>query len=778
MNNKKKNSIVNKYKILYIFFALAIPVAIIVVCGLKPEDTVTTIFAIVTFSLYISAVWLSSKIVTINTELKELIKLNKISEQSLSNEEKFQNIYSTIEEGKDNKYQNIYSSFYSYKKSLRAISEEYTDGQSRRKLYSTSSASYFFDEDSIIYKNLYYKTINYITQALTGVGIFGTFLGIIQGISGLDMGNTQAMKSGIQNLLSGVSVSFNTSLYGILLSVILTFIIKISIEVTMKKCDKLTDILDRLVPKSNDKEGFKELEIELKKQTLSIEKLATDLAEEMGKKFDISMQDNLSRLTQDLGVFVSKMEINLASSLSETNKSTVSALNSSLQPAMNNLQSIISDMKDRQEKSDIKFIDVSENMQKNISTSMQENLSRLSQDLGGFTSKIETNITNSLSEINSSTVLALNTSLQPTLEKLQEVISNMQVQQEKSSIKFIEESMQAMKDAINIGANDEMDKLKASMDIISAKNAEMVESFTSSMENMKMLTLHQENLIKNTTTSTESMNVTTENIKELQDNLGVVIQSLKDVSSNNNVSLTNIQDTIESMKDSMSKQLTINKSVEDMVDKAVNLTQVQDQYISKLDKITNSLDYNMDNTQKYISDVTNGISEYRNYFDSIKESTIDIANTLDNRYKNIVSDLSLVNKSLSTTIESVDKNLINKVNSMTSQVQSLIKDLNDYQAKTDSLTNRIEKFAQVEESTQELWMNYKESFERLNETINDGVENYNKHINNGVREVLIEFDTNISSAVDSLRKVADTLADSAEEISDNLEALSTVAATR
>ena len=104
MNNKKKNSIVNKYKILYIFFALAIPVAIIVVCGLKPEDTVTTIFAIVTFSLYISAVWLSSKIVTINTELKELIKLNKISEQSLSNEEKFQNIYSTIEEGKDNIY--------------------------------------------------------------------------------------------------------------------------------------------------------------------------------------------------------------------------------------------------------------------------------------------------------------------------------------------------------------------------------------------------------------------------------------------------------------------------------------------------------------------------------------------------------------------------------------------------------------------------------------------------------------------------------------------------
>ena len=566
-----------------------------------------------------------------------------------------------------------------------------------RKLYSTSTSSYFFDEDSLIYKNIYYKTINYITQALTGIGIFGTFLGIVDGISGLEMGNAQAMKNGISNLLDGVSVSFNTSLYGILFSVILTFILKISIEVTMKKSNELCDELDKIVPKSSDKEGLKELEIELKKQTLSIEKLATDLAEEMGKKFDISMQENLSRLTEDLGVFVAKMETNFANSLSETNASTA---------------------------------------------------------------------------------LALNSSLQPTMQKLEAVMTNIQTQQEQSSMKFIEESMQAMKEAINIGTNDEMDKLKSTMEIISAKNSEMVETFTSSMENMKMLTLHQENLIKNTTTSTESMNVTTENIKELQDNLGVVIQSLKDVSSNNNVSLTNIQDTIESMKDSMSKQLIINKSVEDMVDKAVNLTQAQDQYISKLDKMSRVLDYNMENTQKYISDVTNGISEYKNYFERIKASTIDVANTLDSKYKNIVNDLSIVNKNLSTTVESVDKNLINKVNSMTNQVQSLVKDLNDYQAKTASLTNRIERFAQVEESTQELWMNYKESFEKLNETIHDGVENYNKHINNGVTDVLTQFDTNISSAVDSLRKVADTLADSAEEISDNLEALSTVSATR
>ena len=111
---------------------------------------------------------------------------------------------------------------------------------------------------------------------------------------------------------------------------------------------------------------------------------------------------------------------------------------------------------------------------------MQENLSRLTEDLGVFVAKMETNFANSLSETNASTALALNSSLQPTMQKLEAVMTNIQTQQEQSSMKFIEESMQAMKEAINIGTNDEMDKLKSTMEIISAKNSEMVETFTSS----------------------------------------------------------------------------------------------------------------------------------------------------------------------------------------------------------------------------------------------------------------------------------------------------------
>ena len=78
-------------------------------------------------------------------ELNEILRNQKEnSQQLLSNEDRFQNLDSLIQEGKDNKFKNIYNSYYAYKQSLRGISEEDTSGQVIRKLYSTSTSSYFF----------------------------------------------------------------------------------------------------------------------------------------------------------------------------------------------------------------------------------------------------------------------------------------------------------------------------------------------------------------------------------------------------------------------------------------------------------------------------------------------------------------------------------------------------------------------------------------------------------------------------------------------------------
>lgn len=693
MKKKKFNLETTKESKFMILLSVIIPGIILLVTGLLPKDNTTKIFFVITSLLYIFSILMISKIYVVKKQISDIILDASEDSSNLSDEERFEYINSKLEEGKNEKYKYIYNVFYDYKKTFRKIKIETVDGEELRRLYSTVDTEYFFNEENLIYKNIYYKTISYITQALTGIGIFGTFLGIVDGIGGLNMESTEAMKAGINKLLSGVSVSFNTSLYGILFSVLLTFILKLSIENAMKKSDEFVNLINKLVKSSSEKEGLQELEWELKKQTSSLEKLATDLAEEMGKKFDVSMQENLSKLTSDMSVFIEKIGMNFSNALMESSMSTSVALTSNIKPIM---------------------------------------------------------------------------------ESLEMTMNNIQKQQESSSMKFIEESMTAMKEAVQVGTNDEITKLKESMEIISSKNSELVDTFTTSMENMRQLTLHQENLIKNTTNSTESMNVTTENIKELQGSLSTVIESLNSVSSTNNVSLENIQSTVESLKKSMVEQANTARIIEEMVSKSYDLSLAQDNYIDKFSTISRTMESSLRNTEKYIETINTGISSYKDKFEFIQSSTIKAIDSIDTRYKSIAKDLDTVNNSLSNTIESVDKNIVVKVNEMSTKLNSLLKELVDYQNKTSMMTNRLEKFSEVEKSTQDLWMNYKDSFNNLNTTITDGVENYTKNVYKGVNEMLTQYDISIANTIDGLSKIAEKLNETAEDMSDNIGELADV----
>lgn len=693
MKKKKFNLETTKESKFMILLSVIIPGIILLATGLLPKDNTTKIFFGITSLLYIFSILMISKIYVVKKQISDIILDASEASSNLSDEERFEYINYKLEEGKNEKYKYIYNVFYDYKKTFRKIKIETVDGEELRRLYSTVDTEYFFNEENLIYKNIYYKTISYITQALTGIGIFGTFLGIVDGIGGLNMESTEAMKAGINKLLSGVSVSFNTSLYGILFSVLLTFILKLSIENAMKKSDEFVNLINKLVKSSSEKEGLQELEWELKKQTSSLEKLATDLAEEMGKKFDVSMQENLSKLTSDMSVFIEKIGMNFSNALMESSMSTSVALTNNIKPIM---------------------------------------------------------------------------------ESLEMTMNNIQKQQESSSMKFIEESMTAMKEAVQVGTNDEITKLKESMEIISSKNSELVDTFTTSMENMRQLTLHQENLIKNTTNSTESMNVTTENIKELQGSLSTVIESLNSVSSTNNVSLENIQSTVESLKKSMVEQANTARIIEEMVSKSYDLSLAQDNYIDKFSTISRTMESSLRNTEKYIETINTGISSYKDKFEFIQSSTIKAIDSIDTRYKSIAKDLDTVNNSLSNTIESVDKNIVVKVNEMSTKLNSLLKELVDYQNKTSMMTNRLEKFSEVEKSTQDLWMNYKDSFNNLNTTITDGVENYTKNVYKGVNEMLTQYDISIANTIDGLSKIAEKLNETAEDMSDNIGELADV----
>src|SRR5690606_6070875 len=57
----------------------------------------------------------------------------------------------------------------------------------------------------------------------TSLGVLGTFIGLTFGLSGLDSLDPEQLRGGIENLISGMTTAFVTSVVGVILSLIWIF---------------------------------------------------------------------------------------------------------------------------------------------------------------------------------------------------------------------------------------------------------------------------------------------------------------------------------------------------------------------------------------------------------------------------------------------------------------------------------------------------------------------------------------------------------------------------
>lgn len=74
------------------------------------------------------------------------------------------------------------------------------------------------NEDAISIKTVR-NTINQVPETLTGLGILGTFVGLIIGVSSIGFSSVTAAVTSLQSLISGIEVAFYTSIVGIILSI-------------------------------------------------------------------------------------------------------------------------------------------------------------------------------------------------------------------------------------------------------------------------------------------------------------------------------------------------------------------------------------------------------------------------------------------------------------------------------------------------------------------------------------------------------------------------------
>lgn len=121
------------------------------------------------------------------------------------------------------------------------------DGQSRVVRWrATALAETFFSEDAIVSTPLKADFYKHLPGILTGLGIIGTFLGLIMGLSSFDVSDPTKAQAELKSLINAVGHAFFVSGAAIALAMLFTWIEKSMVTARNRQVAILRQIIDSL----------------------------------------------------------------------------------------------------------------------------------------------------------------------------------------------------------------------------------------------------------------------------------------------------------------------------------------------------------------------------------------------------------------------------------------------------------------------------------------------------------------------------------------------------
>ena len=173
---------------------------------------------------------------------------------------------------------------------------EYRD--TYRKTLTTKGAAPFVDITDF-YSSEYLDEIgatgicDLISGTMTGLGILGTFLGLVLGISGFDTTTAAAITSSISGLLGGMGTAFFTSIVGVFLSLIFSYVHKIAYENANKSLESFVAAFHSKNLDGSEKMAENQLLDYQKQQTDLMGSFATVISEAVSSSISSTMKTEL-----------------------------------------------------------------------------------------------------------------------------------------------------------------------------------------------------------------------------------------------------------------------------------------------------------------------------------------------------------------------------------------------------------------------------------------------------------------------------------------------------
>jgi len=116
-------------------------------------------------------------------------------------------------------------------------------------VFSTVTADAYFSPESVFEGPINSEFFKHLPGVLTGFGIIGTFLGLIQGLhsfASIQLGNSQATQQGLQDLMNSVSGAFIVSTAAIVSAILITIVEKYLVKALTADVQELVQAIDQL----------------------------------------------------------------------------------------------------------------------------------------------------------------------------------------------------------------------------------------------------------------------------------------------------------------------------------------------------------------------------------------------------------------------------------------------------------------------------------------------------------------------------------------------------
>ncbi|MBQ4639523.1 MAG: MotA/TolQ/ExbB proton channel family protein [Clostridia bacterium] len=161
----------------------------------------------------------------------------------------------------------------------------------------------YVNDDTVIYSVGHAQLADAVPGLLTSLGILGTFIGLMQGLGGLDVSDAAKTMESIPQMIGGMTYAFTTSIAGIACSLIFSVLNRMAHGSATRAIDDFNDAFADIVMQK-PLETHVQMILQQEDRTALIRHISGDMANRVSEGIVSSVERTLTPVAQQMNQFI------------------------------------------------------------------------------------------------------------------------------------------------------------------------------------------------------------------------------------------------------------------------------------------------------------------------------------------------------------------------------------------------------------------------------------------------------------------------------------------